>query len=34
MDWLNDHLAAVWLGLAILLGVAELASMDLILLAP
>ena len=32
MDWLNDHLAAVWLGLAILLGVAELASMDLILL--
>jgi len=32
MDWLNEHLAAVWLGLAILLGVAELASMDLILM--
>jgi membrane protein implicated in regulation of membrane protease activity len=32
MDWLNQHLVAVWLGLAILLGVAELASMDLILL--
>ena len=32
MDWLSDHLAAVWLGLAIMLGVAELASMDLILM--
>ena len=32
MDWLSDHLTAVWLGVAILLGVAELASMDLILL--
>jgi len=32
MDWISDHLAAVFLGLAILLGVAELASMDLILL--
>ena len=32
MDWLSDNLPAVWLGLAILLGVAELASMDLILL--
>jgi membrane protein implicated in regulation of membrane protease activity len=32
MDWLGDHLAAVWLAIAILLGVAELASMDLILL--
>jgi len=32
MDWLSDHLAAVWLGVAILLGVAELASMDLILM--
>jgi membrane protein implicated in regulation of membrane protease activity len=32
MDWLNEHLFAVWLGVAILLGVAELASMDLILL--
>jgi membrane protein implicated in regulation of membrane protease activity len=32
MDWLSDHLVAVWLGVAILLGVAELASMDLVLL--
>ena len=32
MDWLSDHLTAVFLGLAIVLGVAELASMDLILL--
>ena len=32
MDWFSDHLPAVWLGIAILLGVAELASMDLILL--
>jgi membrane protein implicated in regulation of membrane protease activity len=32
MDWIGDHLAAVWLGVAILLGVAELASMDLILM--
>lgn len=32
MDWISEHLAAVFLGLAILLGVAELASMDLILL--
>jgi membrane protein implicated in regulation of membrane protease activity len=32
MDWLSEHLAAVWLGVAILLGVAELASMDLVLL--
>ena len=32
MDWLSDHLTAVWLGLALVLGVAELASMDLILL--
>ena len=32
MDWLGDHLTAVWLGIAIVLGVAELASMDLILL--
>jgi membrane protein implicated in regulation of membrane protease activity len=32
MDWISDHLAAVWLGLAIVLGVAELASMELILL--
>ena len=32
MDWLSDHVIAVFLGLAIVLGVAELASMDLILL--
>jgi membrane protein implicated in regulation of membrane protease activity len=32
MDWLSDHLPAMWLAIAILLGVAELASMDLILL--
>jgi membrane protein implicated in regulation of membrane protease activity len=32
MDWLNDHLWAGWLGLAIVLGALELASLDLILL--
>lgn len=32
MDWISDHLTAIFLGLAIVLGVAELASMDLILL--
>ena len=32
MDWLSDHLAGVFLGLAILLGIAELFSLDLILL--
>jgi membrane protein implicated in regulation of membrane protease activity len=31
MDWLGDHLAAVFLALAILLGVAEMFSLDLIL---
>jgi membrane protein implicated in regulation of membrane protease activity len=31
MDWLSDHLAAVWLGAAILFGIAEMASLDLIL---
>jgi membrane protein implicated in regulation of membrane protease activity len=31
MDWLGDHLAAVWLGMAILFGIAEMASLDLIL---
>src|SRR5436853_303995 len=31
MDWLSDHIAAVWLGLAILFGIAEMASLDLIL---
>jgi membrane protein implicated in regulation of membrane protease activity len=32
MDWLNDHLWAAWLGLAIVLGGLELASFDLVLL--
>ena len=32
MDWLGDHLWAAWLALAIALGAAELASLDLILL--
>ena len=32
MDWLSDHLAAVWLGIAILFGIAEMASLDLVLL--
>ncbi len=32
MDWLSDHLAGLFLGLAILLGIAELFSLDLILL--
>jgi membrane protein implicated in regulation of membrane protease activity len=32
MDWLNDHLWAGWLGLAALLGAAELVSLDLILI--
>ena len=31
MDWLSDHLAGVFLGLAILLGIAEMFSLDLIL---
>jgi membrane protein implicated in regulation of membrane protease activity len=32
MDWLNEHLWETWLGIAILLGVAELFSLDLILI--
>jgi len=32
MDWIRDHAWETWLALSILLGVAELASMDLILL--
>ena len=32
MDWLSDNLWAGWLALAIALGAAELASLDLILL--
>ena len=31
MDWLSDHLWETWLGLGILLGVAEMFSLDLIL---
>src|SRR5687767_11707959 len=32
MDWLSEHAWAVWLSLTVLLGAAELVSMDLILL--
>jgi len=32
MDWLSDHLTSVWLGLAIVLGIAEMFSLDLVLL--
>ncbi len=32
MDWLGDHLWEAWLGVAIVLGVAEMLSMDLFLL--
>lgn len=32
MDWLSDHLWEAWLGVAIVLGVAEMLSMDLFLL--
>lgn len=32
MDWLQEHMWETWMGLAILLGVAELFSLDLILL--
>jgi membrane protein implicated in regulation of membrane protease activity len=32
MDWLRDNMWEAWLGLAILLGVAEMFSLDLILL--
>ena len=31
MDWLADHMAAAWLAVAILFGIAEMASLDLIL---
>lgn len=31
MDWLRDHLWETWLGVAILLGVAEMFSLDLFL---
>ena len=32
MEWLRDHAWETWLGLAILLGVAEMFSLDLILI--
>lgn len=32
MDWLRDNMWEAWLGLAILLGVAELFSLDLVLI--
>ena len=32
MEWMRDHLWETWLGLAILLGVAEMFSLDLILI--
>jgi membrane protein implicated in regulation of membrane protease activity len=32
MDWIRDHAWETWLALTLLLGVAELASMDLVLL--
>jgi membrane protein implicated in regulation of membrane protease activity len=32
MEWLGDHLWAAWLVLAVALGVAEMVSLDLILL--
>ena len=32
MDWIGEHLAAVFLGLAVVLGIAEMFSLDLILL--
>ncbi|HEX5090272.1 MAG TPA: NfeD family protein [Nocardioides sp.] len=31
MDWLGDHAAGLWLAVAILLGIAEMFSLDLIL---
>jgi membrane protein implicated in regulation of membrane protease activity len=32
MDWFGEHVWATWAGLAVLLGVAELFSLDLVLL--
>jgi membrane protein implicated in regulation of membrane protease activity len=31
MDWLSDHAWAVWLGIAAFLGIAEMLSLDLVL---
>ena len=32
MDWIREHLTEVWLGMAIVLGIAEMFSLDLVLL--
>src|SRR3954454_2291553 len=32
MDWLSEHAWAVWLGIAPFLGIAELVSLDLVLI--
>ncbi len=32
MDWIGDHLWAVWLGIMIVLGAAEMISLDLVLI--
>lgn len=32
IDWIQDHAAATWLGLAVVLVLVELASLDLVLL--
>src|SRR5918999_640775 len=32
MDWLGDNLWAAWMGAAVLLGVAEMLSLDLVLI--
>ena len=32
MDWIRDHLTESWLALAVLLGVAEMFSLDLVLI--
>lgn len=32
MDWLNEHAWAAWLGIAAVLGAAELVSLDLVLI--
>lgn len=32
MEWLSEHMWAAWAGVAVLLGVAELFSLDLVLL--
>ncbi len=32
MDWLSEHAWAVWLGIAAVLGAAELVSLDLVLI--